>query len=98
MLLGVVVNDDQLTLEMDFCLQPGHPAYEAPGAGEEGCFHPGMIRFGGIITLSIERADPASGQRRFAIQAFAIEGTRFDITCDWGTIHIQARSIRVLTE
>lgn len=98
MLLGVVVDDDQLTLEMDFCLEPGHPDYEAPGEGEACCFHPGMIRFGGITTLNLERAQGEAGQRRFAIQSFAIEGSRFDMTCDWGAIHLQARSIRVLTE
>jgi hypothetical protein len=98
MLLGVVVDDDQLTLEMDFCLAPDHPDYEAPGEGEACCFHPGMIRFGGITTLNLERAQGEAGQRRFAIRAFAIEGTKFDLECDWGAIHLQARSIRVLTE
>ena len=99
MLLGVIVDDDQLTLEMDFCLEPGHPDYEAPGIEDECCFHPGMLRFGGITSLTLERADTAgAGQRRFKIQSFAIEGTRFDMECDWGAIHLQARSIRVLTE
>ena len=99
MLLGVVVDDDQLTLEMDFCLQPDHPAYEKPGEGEECCFHPGMLRFGGITKLALERTEEGgTGRRRFRIQSFAIEGTRFDLKCDWGTIHLQARSIRVLTE
>jgi hypothetical protein len=99
MLLGVVVDDDQLTLELDFCLEPGHPDYETPGEGENSCFHPGMIRFGGITTLSLERAEQAgASQRRFAIQSFAIDGTKFDMACDWGAIHLQARSIRVLTE
>ena len=98
MLLGVVVDDYQLTLEMDFCLEPGHPDYEAPGGGDECCFHPGMIRFGGITTLNLERAQGEAGQRRFAIQSFAIDGTKFDMACDWGAIHLQARSIRVLTE
>ena len=99
MLLGVVVDDDQLTLEMDFCLEPGHPDYEAPGGGDECCFHPGMLRFGGITKLNLERAEQAgTGNRRFAIQSFAIDGTRFDMACEWGAIHLQARSIRVLTE
>lgn len=98
MLLGVVVDDDQLTLEMDFCLEPGHPDYEAPGNDAERCFHPGMIRFGGITTLNLERAHGGAGQRRYAIESFAIDGTKFDMRCDWGAIHLQARSIRVLTE
>jgi hypothetical protein len=98
-LLGVVVDDDQLTLELDFCLEPSHPDYEDPGEGEEGCFHPGMIRFGGITKLSLERAEQTdTSQRRFAIQSFTVDGTRCDMVCDWGTIHLQARSIRVLTE
>ena len=37
-------------------------------------------------------------QRRFAIETFHIEGTKFDMACEWGNIHLQARSIRVLTE
>lgn len=99
MLLGVVVDDDQLTLELDFCLEPGHADYEDPGAAEECCFHPGIIRFGGITTLNLERAEQGgAGQRRFAIQSFAIDGARFDMKCDWGAIRLQARSIRVLTE
>ena len=99
MLLGVVVDDDRLTLEMDFCLQPGHPAYEPPGAGEEFCLHPGTIRFASIAALDLARAshvEPA--QRRHAIQSFAIDGNRFAMRCDWGTINLQARSIRVATE
>ncbi|HEU4819587.1 MAG TPA: hypothetical protein VFS87_00315 [Qipengyuania sp.] len=97
MLLGVIVDDDELTLEMDFCLERDHPDYEAPGPGEC-CFHPGMIRFSGITTLNLERAQAEPGQRRFAIQEFTIEGTKFALACDWGAIHLQARSIRVLTE
>ena len=71
-LLGVVINDDELTLEMDFCLAPGHPDYEAPGAGEAHCFHPGMLKFAGISKLTLERSDNASGgkSRRFAIHSF----------------------------
>ena len=101
MLLGVVVDDDQLMLEMDFCLEAGHPDYEALGEGED-CFHPGTIRFGGITKLSLDRAEQSDvatkTQRRYAIQSFAVDGTRCDLVCDWGAIHLQARSIRVATQ
>lgn len=100
-LLGVIIDDDELTLEMDFCLDPAHPEYEDPGEGEGCCFHPGMVRFAGIGKLQLDRSAVAGiegMQRRFAIQSFKIEGTRFDMECDWGAIHLQARSIRVLTE
>ena len=98
-LRAVIINDDALTLEMDFFLLPEHPDYETPAEGE-GCFHPGLIKFAQIGKLAIDRAEPsdAARSRRFAIQSFAIDGTRFDMQCDWGTIHLQARSIRVLTE
>ena len=80
-------------------LEPGHPDYEEPGAGEDGCFHPGMLRFAGISKLSLDRRDIGDeGKRRFAIDTFNIEGTKFDMACEWGDIHLQARSIRVLTE
>ena len=99
-LRAVIINDDELTLEMDFCLDPEHPDYEQPGAGDDCCFHPGMLKFAGISKLGLERRelDGQGRQRRFAIQSFNIEGTRFDMACDWGDIHLQARSIRVLTE
>ncbi|MFW2350720.1 hypothetical protein [Qipengyuania sp.] len=98
-LRAVIINDDELTLEMDFCLEEAHPDYEAPGVGEDCCFHPGLLKFAGISKLSLERAEHSpAAVRRYAIQSFHIEGSRFDMACDWGTIHLQARSIRVLTE
>ncbi|QYJ05906.1 hypothetical protein [Qipengyuania flava] len=98
-LRAVIINDDELTLEMDFCLEPSHPDYEEPGAGEDACFHPGLLKFAGITRLSLERAEgAASDARRFAIHSFTIEGAKFDMACEWGDIHLQARSIRVLTE
>ena len=95
-----IINDDELTREMDFCLEPEHPEYEAPGEGEECCFHPGMLKFAGISKLSLDRRETGgeAKQRRFAIDKFNIEGTKFDMACEWGDIHLQARSIRVLTE
>ena len=98
-LRAVIINDDELTLEMDFCLEEAHPDYEAPGADEDCCFHPGLLKFAGISKLGLDRAENAGEtKRRFAIQSFNIEGTKFDMACEWGDIHLQARSIRVLTE
>ena len=100
MLRAVIINDDELTLEMDFCLEPAHEDYEAPGADEDCCWHPGLLRFAGITKLQLDRSEAAGDtmQRRFAIQKFTIEGTKFDMECEWGDIHLAARSIRVLTE
>ena len=99
-LRAVIINDDELTLEMDFCLEPAHPDYEEPGADEDCCWHPGLLKFAGISTLQLDRREAASDkmQRRFAIETFNIEGTKFDMECEWGDIHLAARSIRVLTE
>ena len=66
-LRAVIINDDELTLEMDFCLEPAHPDYETPGAGDDCCFHPGLLKFAGISKLGLERAEhPDQTQRRFA--------------------------------
>ena len=98
-LRAVVINDDELALEMDLCLDEAHSDYEAPGEGDDCCFHPGSIKFAGISKLTLDRAEhPTGPNRRFSIQSFSIEGTKFDMSCDWGTIHLQARSTRVLTE
>ena len=101
-LLGIIIDDDELMLEMDFCLDPAHPDYEEPGEGQGRCFHPGVLRFAGINKLSLERAEASRGgeamQRRFAIETFSIEGTHFTLRCEWGNIDLQARSIRVLTD
>ena len=98
-LRGVIIDDDEMMLEMDFCLEPDHPKYEPPGAGEECCFHPGVLRFAGISELDIDRVGQTDqAQKRFAIQSCHVDGTKFDMECDWGTIHLQARSIRVLTD
>ena len=100
-LRAVIINDDELTLEMDFCLEPDHPDYEEPGADEECCWHPGLLKFAGITKLQLDRREVEQGeamQRRFAIEKFNIEGTKFDMECEWGDIHLAARSIRVLTE
>ncbi|NNC52078.1 MAG: hypothetical protein HKO08_03445 [Erythrobacter sp.] len=99
-LRAVIINDDELTLEMDFCLEPEHEDYEQPLEGEDCCWHPGLLKFAGISKLQLDRRDVAGEkmQRRFAIETFNIEGTKFDMACEWGDIHLQARSIRVLTE
>ncbi len=98
-LRAVIINDDELTLEMDFCLNEAHSEYEAPGEDDDRCFHPGLIKFAGISKLALDRAEhPTGSSRRFAIQSFSIDGTKFAMSCDWGTINLQARSIRVLTE
>ena len=99
-LRAVIINDDELTLEMDFCLDPAHADYEEPGEGEDCCWHPGLLKFAGISKLQLDRRDTSGEgmQRRFAIETFNIEGTKFDMACEWGDIHLQARSIRVLTE
>ena len=58
-LRAVIINDDELTLEMDFCLEKAHPDYEAPGEGDDCCFHPGLLKFAGISKLQLDRRDNA---------------------------------------
>src|SRR3990170_138084 len=61
-LLGVIYDDESLTLEMDFRLSETHPEYVAPQAGEEGCYRGGFIRFADIEDLQIDKAKPVEGE------------------------------------
>ena len=94
---GVITDDDSLTLEMDFALQPGHPQYEGDGASLS--HNPGSVRFGGLSRLSIDVAEKrGESRKRFAIHHAAIEGSTFRISCDWGDIELTARSVRLVVE
>ena len=52
-ILGVIYDDDSLTLEMDFHLLADHPRYEALDS-EEGCYRKGFIRFADFDDLRRE--------------------------------------------
>lgn len=99
-LLGVIYDDESLTLEMDFNLTHGHPRYAVPQEGEEGCYRGGYIRFADIEDLQIDKARPAEGEEAdySVIYTVAGDGNKFEFSCGWGEIKVAAGSIRVAVD
>ncbi len=96
-LLGVIYDDESLTLELDFNLTDAHPGYSAPQNGEEGCFRGGYIRFADIEDLQIDKAREADGDAPdySVIYSVAHDGNKFEFSCGWGEIKVAAGSVRV---
>ncbi len=97
-LLGVIYDDESLTLEMDFNLTEQHPRYVAPAEGESGCYRGGYVRFADIQDLQIDKA-PVSDEGQPAdysvIYSVSGDGERFSISTGWGNVKVSARAIRV---
>ena len=96
-LLGVIYDDESLTLELDFNLTQEHQAYAAPQEGEQGCFRSGYVRFADIEDLQIDKARPAEGEEQdySVIYSVADDGNQFEFSCGWGEIKVAAKSVRV---
>ena len=98
-ILGVIYDDESLTLEMDFRLAPGHPRYEQP-EGDDGCYRNGFIRFADIDDLRLRKAKVEPGQdvNYSDVYSATIDGDYANISSGWGEIELTARSIRVAVD
>lgn len=96
-LLGVIYDDESLTLEMEFNLTERHPAYQAPQPGEERCFRGGYVRFASIEDLQIDRAPVPEGEAVDYSTVFSVagDGERFEFSTGWGEIKVSAKSVRI---
>ena len=96
-ILGVIYDDESLTLEMDFCLQPGHAKYRVPAEGEDGCYNKGFIRFSDMDDLRLRKTKVPEGEQvDFSIITTAtIDADYAFIDSGWGEIELTARSIQV---
>ena len=96
-LLGVIYDDESLTLEMDFNLTEGHPEYAAPASGDEGCYRGGYIRFADIEDLQIDKAkaDEGADIDYSVIYSVSGDGKSFEFSCGWGEIKVSAGSVRI---
>jgi hypothetical protein len=97
-LLGVIYDDESLTLEMDFNLTEQHPRYVAPAKGESGCYRGGYLRFADIEDLQIDKAPAPDGDQPpdySVIYSASRDGDRFSISTGWGNVKVSARSIRI---
>ncbi|WP_374405771.1 hypothetical protein [Pelagerythrobacter sp.] len=96
-ILGVIYDDESLTLEMDFHLLDGHPRYAAPEDGAEGCYRKGFVRFADLDDLRLRKAKPEAGRDvdYSDIYSATIEGDYANISSGWGEIELTARSIQI---
>lgn len=97
-LLGVIYDDESLTLEMEFNLTERHPRYAMPGDGENGCYRGGYVRFAEIEDLQIDKAPVPDGEEQgdySVIYSVSGEGERLSISTGWGDVKVSARSIRI---
>ena len=94
--LGVIYDDESLTLEMDFNLTEIHPEHTPSEPGEEGCYRNGFIRFADIDDLDIKKAREPEGETDYSvIHSVSGDGKNFEISCGWGEIKVTARAVRV---
>ena len=96
-LLGVIYDDESLTLEMDVNLTERHPRYAAPDEGD-GCFRSGYVRFAEIDDLQIDKApvpDEETAVDYSVVYSVSGDGERFSFSTGWGDIKVSARSIRI---
>jgi len=95
-LLGVIYDDESLTLEMEFNLTEQHPRYEPPKEDEEGCYRGGYVRFADIEDLQIDKAP--EGEDYSTVYSVKGDGERLEFSTGWGQITVSARSVRVAVD
>lgn len=95
-ILGVIYDDESLTLEMDFHLLEDHPSYQ-PSENAEGCFSKGFIRFADMDDLRLKKAKAADGEDvdLSDIYSAQFEGDYAFISSGWGEIELTAKSIQI---
>jgi hypothetical protein len=96
--LGVIYDDESLTLELDFNLTPAHRAYSPPQDGAEGCYRGGYVRFADIQDLQIDKAKGPDGgevEDYSTIYSVSGDGENFEFSCGWGEIKVAAKSVRI---
>lgn len=96
-ILGVIYDDESVTLEMDFRLLASHPRFQPPGDGSGGCYGKGFIRFADLDDLRLRKASPEDRRELdySAIYSATIDGDYANISSGWGEIELTARSIRI---
>ncbi len=98
-ILGVIYDDESLTLEMDFHLMEGHPRYAAPD-GDEGCYSKGFVRFADFDDLRLRKTKVEDGREvnYSDIYSATLEGDYAMISSGWGEIELTARSIQIVVD
>ncbi len=97
-LMNVIYDDESLTLEFDYALEPEHPKYSAPNAGDTGCFRPGFIRFADITDLRLAKSAAGESGDLSRIRSAECKGDHVALSSGWGEVEVSARSIRVAVD
>ena len=98
-ILGVIYDDESLTLEMDFHLLEGHPRFEESD-DSEGCYRKGFIRFADFDDLRLKKTKVAEGDNvdLSVINSATIDGDYAFIDSGWGEIELTAQSIQIAVD
>lgn len=80
---GRQAND--VLLEVDALLAPGHPMYEPPRPAEGGCFRPGELIFPNAININVVPTDAPSGLIHFFVE---LEEGHYFLEGEFGRITI----------
>ncbi|WP_284125240.1 hypothetical protein [Parerythrobacter aestuarii] len=96
-ILGVIYDDESLTLEMDFRLEADHPEFKAPEAGQDGCYRQGFVRFSDMDDLRLRKTKVEEGKNvdLSIINAATIDADYAFIDSGWGEIELTAQSIQI---
>ncbi|MXO90108.1 hypothetical protein [Pontixanthobacter aquaemixtae] len=95
-ILGVIYDDESLTLEIDFHLLDDHPSFGKP-ENEEGCYKQGFIRFSEMDDLRLKKTKSADGEEvdLSDIYSAQFEGDYAFLSSGWGEIELTAKSIQI---
>lgn len=97
-ILGVIYDDESLTLEMEFHVQEGHPRYAPQDDGE--CYLKGCIRFADIDDLRMKNENHEGDEEinLSIIKSAMIEDDYCFIHSNMGEIELTARSIQIILD
>ena len=98
-ILGVIYDDDSLSLDMDFRLEESHPKY-TPAGDADGCFHKGYVRFAAIEELRLRKSQAAPDDNLNLSVIYAAEFSDDHVVIDsaWGEIEVAAATIQVVVD
>lgn len=91
------VANEALTIDVDLCLQPDHPFYEAPRPAERVCIRPACIEFpycGGLLLAGSGQSELADIIGNIGVGAIAdlnvVGDGRYELAGEFGTVLITA--------
>ncbi len=98
-IMGVIYDDESLTLEMDFHLLEDHPRFEQSD-NPEGCYRNGFIRFADFDDLRLKKTKVEDGKDvdLSVINSATIDGDYAFIDSGWGEIELTAQSIQIAVD